>query len=160
MLPPGSTAAIVQLLGLTFALFNVFKRCNTKIRLQDDNVPSQKELEAEKLARELDGIPVNPEEYQHGIRLRRTLLVITAALALSLNIAQIAYTAAYNSSNIRITLQSTWPVLCDSLIWVSILLLSSKHKTNDFPSFSYYTLLSVQWPESTFGFQSSPAHIS
>lgn len=121
MLPPGSIAAVLQLIAVGITLLNLLRRFNTRVKLEDDNVPSQKDIDAEQLAKTLDGTPINPEQYEDGIRIRRTLLVAISALAISLDIGQVAYTAAYQAST---SLHSTWPTLCDALIWVSIYYLS------------------------------------
>lgn len=126
MLPPGPCTAILQLIALGIATTSVFRKFNKGIKLPEDadDVPTQARLQVLKAAQETDGTAIKPEEFKHGLRIRRTLLVCISALALAFNAAEVAYNTVYNGQFILKTLQKSSSTIANSFLWFLILYLS------------------------------------
>jgi hypothetical protein len=125
-LSPNTVTAAIQAGAFLIAGSSIlihYHDARKQIRLDDDTAPPTKEeVDAVRLSEELDGTPIGKESFEQRIRIVRSLLVLLAALALSLSAAEVAFATADGNRSRMAVLASevTWPLLSGSLLWVGL----------------------------------------
>ncbi|UZJ56745.1 hypothetical protein CBS101457_006065 [Exobasidium rhododendri] len=132
---PGTITAILQVtvFGITvsysFVRSHHAKRC---VQLDEGAaLPTEGEIKAIRMAKELDGDAVNRGDYELQTRLRRSLLLLLAAVSLSMLLADFSFKIAYTNSSWSGMARDSenWPLLSESLLWFTLLdLVFSKMK--------------------------------
>jgi hypothetical protein len=125
IITPNSITALIQVGALFIACISVFfyfRSFSKHIRLEENQPPpSLEEIEAIRLSKELDGIPIKRNEFEQRIRITRSVLVLVAAFALSVSFTEVAFKVADENKSWKVVLSSEamWPMLSGSFLWVS-----------------------------------------